>query len=77
MHRLNHQWLALLGPEKCFFCRFLLSLGRIKRSKVMSMVKFSPIALNSGYDFVLLVNFYWDTLYMCSFQTEIGKVETD
>ena len=34
--------------------RFLLRLSRIKRSQVMSMVKFSPTALNFGYDFVLL-----------------------
>ena len=29
----------------------------------MSMVKSSPTALNFGYDFVLLVHFFWDTLY--------------
>ena len=29
----------------------------------MSIVKFSPIAPNFGYDFVLLVHF-WDTLYV-------------
>ena len=29
--------------------------------QVMSMVKFSPIAINFGYDFVLVVLF-WDTL---------------
>ena len=42
---------------KVFFGRFLLRLSRIKRPQVMSMVKFSPIALNFGYDFVLLVHF--------------------
>ena len=57
LHRLNHQWLAPLGPGKCFFGRFLLRLGRIKSSQVMSMVKFGPRALNFGYDFVLLVIF--------------------
>ena len=36
---------------------FRLRLSRIKCSQVMSMVKFSPTALNLGYDFVLLVNF--------------------
>ena len=57
VHRLNHQWLAPLDSGKCFFGRFLLRLGRIKRSQAMYMVKFSPIALNFGYDFVLLVHF--------------------
>ena len=57
LHRLNHQWLAPLGPGKCFFGRFLLRLGRIKSSQVMSMVKFGPEALNFGYDFVILVHF--------------------
>ena len=52
VHRLNHQWMAPLGSRKCFFAR-----GRIERSQVMSMVKFSPIVLNFGYDFVLLVHF--------------------
>ena len=41
-----------------FFGRFLLRLSRIKRPQVMSMVKLSPIALNFGYDFVLLVHFF-------------------
>ena len=53
VHRLNHQWLAPLDSGKCFFARFLLRLGRIKRPQVMSMVKFSSTALNFGYDFVL------------------------
>ena len=44
VHRLNHQWLAPLGPKKCFFGRFFLSLSRIKRPQVMSLVNF-------GYDF--------------------------
>ena len=35
---------------KVFFGRFLLRLSRIKRLQVMSMVKFSPTALNFGYD---------------------------
>ena len=30
----------------------------IKGPKVMSMVKFSHIALNFGYDFVLIVHFF-------------------
>ena len=29
----------------------------------MSMVKYSPVALNFGYDFDILVHFFWDTLY--------------
>ena len=53
VHRLNHQWLATHGPRKRFFGRFLLRLSRIKRPRVTSMVKFSPMALNFGYDFVL------------------------
>ena len=34
-----------------------LSLSVIKPSQVVFMVKFSPTALNFGYDFVLLVHF--------------------
>ena len=64
VHRLNHQWLAPLGPGTRFFCRFLLRLGRIKRSQVMSMVEFCPIALNFGYDFVLLVHFLGQPVYI-------------
>ena len=58
VHRLNYQWLASFGPGKCLFGRFFLRLSMIKRYQVMSMVKFSPIALNFGYDFVLLVHFF-------------------
>ena len=32
-----------VGLESVVLCRFLLRLSRIKRSQVMSMVKFSPI----------------------------------
>ena len=64
MHRLNHQWLTPLGPGKCFCGRFLLRLSRIKRPQVMLTVKFNPIALNFGNDFVLLEHFFWDTLYI-------------
>ena len=68
LHRLNHQWLAPLGPGKCFFGRFLLRLGRIKSSQVMSMVKFGPEALNFGYDFVILVHFFGTPcMYICVF----------
>ena len=42
---------------RLIFGRFLLKISRIKLPQVMSMVKFSPIALNFGYDFVLLVHF--------------------
>ena len=56
VHRLNHQWLAQLGLESVLGC-FSLRLSRIKRSQVMSIVKFSPTALNFGYDFALLVHF--------------------
>ena len=35
-----------------------LRLSRIKRSQVMSMVKFGPTTLNFGYDFVLLVHLF-------------------
>ena len=56
VHWLNHQWLEPLGPAKCLFGRFLLTLSRIKRPQVMLRVKFSPTALNFGYDFVLLVH---------------------
>ena len=49
-----------------FFGRFLPRLSLIKPSQVMLMVKFSPTALNFGFDFVLLVHF-WDTLYNLRF----------
>ena len=41
----------------------------------MFMVKFSPTALNFGYDFVLLVHFFWDTLYIDKFhfKNHVGK----
>ena len=58
VHRLNYQWLAPFGPGKCLFGRFFLRLSMIKRYQVMSMVKFSPIALNFGFGFVLLVHFF-------------------
>ena len=41
-----------------FFGRILLRLSRTMRPQVMSMVKFSPITLNFGYDFVLLVHLF-------------------
>ena len=40
---------------------FRLRLSRIKCSQAMSMVKFSPTALNLDYDFVLI---FWNTLYL-------------
>ena len=46
----------------------LLRLNRIKRPQVMFMVKFSPTALNFGYDFVLLVHLFWDILYVGLFR---------
>ena len=61
VHRLNHQCTAVVGTIwtwKVFFGRFFLRLSRIKRSQVMWMVKFSPTALNFGYDFLLLVHFF-------------------
>ena len=42
---------------KVFFGHFSKKPGRIKRSQVMSMVKFSLIVFNFGYDFVPLVHF--------------------
>ena len=57
MNWLNHHLPAPLVSGDWFSGRFLLRLSRIKRPKVMSMVKFSPIALNFGHDFVLLVHF--------------------
>ena len=41
------------------FGRFLLRLSRIKPSQVIFMVKFCRTVLNFGYDFVLLVHFFW------------------
>ena len=57
LHWLNHNLPTPLVSGDRFFGRFLLRLGRIKPSQVMSMVKFSPIALKFGYDFALLVHF--------------------
>ena len=61
LHWLNHKYPALLVSRNNFFGRFLLRLSRTKSFQVMFMVKFSPTALNFGYDFVLLVLF-GDTL---------------
>ena len=57
VHWLNHNELAPLVSGSLFFGRLFLRLSRIKPSKVMVMVKFSPTALNFGYDFVLIVYF--------------------
>ena len=57
VHWLNHHLPAPYVSENWFFGRFLLRLSRINLPQVMSIVKFSPIALNFGYDFVLLVHF--------------------
>ena len=54
LHRLNHQWLAPLGPGKCFFGRFLLGLSRIRRSKVMSMLKITSATLK--IQFMILID---------------------
>ena len=51
---ITSQWLAPLGPRSVFG-GFLL----LVKTKLMSMVKFSPTALNFGYDLVLLVHFFW------------------
>ena len=58
VHWLNHHLPAPLVFGDWFFGRFLLRLSRIKGPQVMSMVKFSPIALNFSYDIVLLVHFF-------------------
>ena len=50
--------------RKQIFDRFLLRLSLIKPFQDIFMVKFSPIALNFGYDFALLTPFFWDTLYV-------------
>ena len=76
VHWFNHHSPAPLVSGDWFFGRFLLRLSRIKRPQVISMVKFSSIALNLGYDFVLLVHFlrhsvldfyhtYWYNATMC------------
>ena len=57
VHRLNHHLPAPLVSGDCFFGHFLIRLSRIKRPQIMSMIKFSPIALNFGYDFVLSIHF--------------------
>ena len=56
---LNHHLPAPPVSGDWFFGRFLVRLRRIKRPQVMSMVKFSPIALNFGYDFNVLVHFLY------------------
>ena len=61
VHWLNHEWLAPLGPGKCFFGRFLLRLSRIKRPQVMFMVKLSPTAFK--FDIAPLVQYLGNPLY--------------
>ena len=46
-----------LGLQKVFLVIFAKT-RKDKSSQVMSMAKFSPIAPNFGYDFVLLVHFF-------------------
>ena len=52
-----------LGLRSVFWCFFLLRLSRIKSTQAMSIVKFSPTALNFCYDFVLLVHFLGHPVY--------------
>ena len=52
VHWLNHHLPAPLVSGDWFFGRFLLRLSRIKHPQVMSMVRFSLISHNLGYDFV-------------------------
>ena len=53
-----------LVSENQFFGRFLLRLSLIKPSQVIFTIKFSPTALNFGYDFVLLVHFLGHPVYV-------------
>ena len=48
---------------KLFFGRFLLRLSLIKPNQVIFMIKFSPTALNFGYDLVLLEHFLGHAVY--------------
>ena len=45
------------GTPCIFFGRFLPRLSLMKPSQVIFMIKFSPTALNFGYDFVLFLHF--------------------
>ena len=56
----NHSGL----PDWFSWLGWLVGLTKTKPSQVMFMVKFCPTALNFGYDFVLLVHLFWDTLYI-------------
>ena len=54
------QTMCPLGPKNVWSCTILRSTQKACTGfpkKVMSMVKFSPTALNFGYDFFLLVTF--------------------
>ena len=66
---LEPQWTGSITSSRLFLClkidffgRFLLRLSLIKPSLAMSIVKFIHRAFNFGYDFVLLVHFFWDRL---------------
>ena len=63
VHWLNHYLPAPLLSGGWFFAHFLLGLSSTKHPQFMSMVKFSPKALNYGYDFVLLVHFFGHPVY--------------
>ena len=52
------------GWELIFWSFLIKNNSRIKRSQVVFMGKFGPIALNDVYDLFLLVIFFWDTLYI-------------
>ena len=70
VHWLNQKNPAPRVSRKYFFSRFLLRLSLIKPSQVMTMVRFSPTALNFGY-FVLLVIFLGHPVFL-SFSNNNG-----
>ena len=57
-----------LMPGNQFFGRFLLRLSLINPSQVVSMVKYSPTALNFGYGFVLIVHFLGHTVHHIQYE---------
>ena len=70
VHWLNHHLPAPLHPcvwTLIIWSFFIKDSAGSSAPKSMSMVKLSPIALNFGFDFVLLVHFFWDTLYVQSY----------
>ena len=74
VHRLNHHLPGPLVSGDWLFGRFLQRLSRTKPSQVIFMIKFSPTAINFGFDFVLLVHFLGHPVSTISVDFQIANL---